>query len=318
VLTNYLGLTVGGTLSTGGIGVTTFRRGTQADQATRLQVVTGRGEVLACSATEHRDLFEAALVGQGRCGVIVRAVLRAERLPRAVREYVLPYRDLACLMQAGQRVRDDRRFDGVVATIVPALRRWTYLLAGTRYFTPPAAPDDAELLADLDFIAGGERIRSVDYLEYADTGPPLDHARSHVDLGLCIPQSAAAKFIEDMLRRLTARDLGTAAALRVFFLNRAPFTRPLLRIPQEDAFDYVALLRTETDDSHALGRMLAGNRSLFESCRDAGGTLYPFAAVRMSADDWVQHYGPCLRALRHARRRYDPDRVFAAGWELPP
>jgi cytokinin dehydrogenase len=58
VLTAYLGLTVGGTLSIGGIGTTTFRYGAQVDHVLELQVVTGEGQVLTCSETSHRDLFE--------------------------------------------------------------------------------------------------------------------------------------------------------------------------------------------------------------------------------------------------------------------
>src|SRR4030095_247652 len=69
VLTAYLGLTVGGTLSIGGIGTTTFRHGAQVDHVRELQVVTGEGQVLTCSETRHRDLFEVALAGQGQCAI---------------------------------------------------------------------------------------------------------------------------------------------------------------------------------------------------------------------------------------------------------
>jgi FAD/FMN-containing dehydrogenase len=82
VLTKFLGLTVGGTLSIGGVGVTSLRHGAQVDQTLALQVVTGEGDVVVCSTHEHRDLFEAALAGQGQCAIITRATLRLERAPR--------------------------------------------------------------------------------------------------------------------------------------------------------------------------------------------------------------------------------------------
>ena len=59
VLTAYLGLTVEGTLSIGGIGTTTVRHGAQVDHVLELQVVTGEGQVLTCSEARYRDLFEA-------------------------------------------------------------------------------------------------------------------------------------------------------------------------------------------------------------------------------------------------------------------
>jgi cytokinin dehydrogenase len=86
VITKFLGLTVGGTLSIGGVGVASLRHGAQVDQALALQVVTGTGDVVTCSGHHQRDLFEAVLAGQGQFGVITRATLRLERAPRQVRE----------------------------------------------------------------------------------------------------------------------------------------------------------------------------------------------------------------------------------------
>ena len=306
-------MTVGGTLSIGGIGVTTFRHGAQADQVRALDVVTGEGNLVRCARSRRRDLFDAALAGQGQCGVITRAFLRADRAQSHVREYVLPYRDLPSLLQAGARLRDERRFDGVVAIIAPAPEGWSYLMTAVSYSTPPAAPDDAALLEDLGFVAGQERIRTVDFLEHADVTPPFDPAQYHADLGLFMAQSAAPRFIGDMLTRLTPQDLGAATAMRVFFLRADEFNQPLLRIPQERSFMYFALIRKETADAGALAHMLAGNRALYEQCREQGGALYPFAAVAMTRNDWERRYGERLAALRDAKARYDPANVFAPG-----
>ena len=49
VLTNNLDVTVGGTLSMGGLGVASWRHGTQADNCLELEVVTGSGEIVRCS-----------------------------------------------------------------------------------------------------------------------------------------------------------------------------------------------------------------------------------------------------------------------------
>ena len=109
VLTKFLGLTVGGTLSIGGVGVASLRHGAQVDQTLGLQVISGEGNVINCSAEQQRDLFEAALAGQGQCAIVTRATLRLEGAPAMVREYVLPYPDLATLIQDGTRVTQDGR-----------------------------------------------------------------------------------------------------------------------------------------------------------------------------------------------------------------
>ena len=60
-------------------------------------------------------------------------------------------------------------------------------------------------------------------------------------------------------------------------------------------------------------QMLAGNRILHDDTVRLGGTVYPFSAVRRSADDWRRHYGPQWRALVDAKRRYDPGDRLASG-----
>ena len=167
VLTNYLGLTVGGTLSVGGIGVTTFRQGAQVDHVLELTVVTGDGEVVVCSKRHHPDLFEAALAGQGQCAIIVRAVLRLVPAKLMVREYVFQYADLGTLLADELSLTEKGRFDGAVALIVPSAGGWSFTLTATRQYTPPDVPDDAALTAGLRPRAGSERSRDVGYLQYA-------------------------------------------------------------------------------------------------------------------------------------------------------
>jgi cytokinin dehydrogenase len=316
VLTKYLGLTVGGTLSIGGVGVSSLRHGAQVDQTLALQVVTGGGDVVVCSADERRDLFEAALAGQGQCAIITRATLRLERAPAKVREYLLHYPDLQTLIDDCTRVTQEGRFDGAVALMMATNGNWSYVLTPIRHFTPPEAPDDATLLAGLRFVRGSEQIRDVGYFEYLDEMPPLDFTQSHADLGLLMPLSAAPKFVGKALPRLTPDDLGGVQGVRLFSWKRAAFTRPLFRLPDEQLVSYAALLRSPTSDSQALARTLVGNRTLYEDSRAGGGVLYPFAAIELTQEDWRRHYGAQWHGLAKAKRRYDPDAVLASGPQL--
>ena len=56
-LVDFLELTVGGTVSLGGIGSQAFRYGPQVDNVLELLVVTGEGELVSCSATQNVELF---------------------------------------------------------------------------------------------------------------------------------------------------------------------------------------------------------------------------------------------------------------------
>ena len=70
VLTDYLDLTVGGTLSVGGYGLRSFQWGGQVDNVESLDLVLPDGTRKTCSTRENPELFRYALCGLGQLGLI--------------------------------------------------------------------------------------------------------------------------------------------------------------------------------------------------------------------------------------------------------
>ncbi|KAJ4838018.1 Cytokinin dehydrogenase 5 [Turnera subulata] len=83
--TDYLYLSVGGTLSNGGISGQAFNHGPQISNVHELDVVTGKGELLTCSEEQNSELFHAVLGGLGQFGIITRARIALEPAPKRVR-----------------------------------------------------------------------------------------------------------------------------------------------------------------------------------------------------------------------------------------
>lgn len=83
--TDYLRLTVGGTLSNGGVSGQSFRYGPQVSNVAELEVVTGDGQCRVCSPSAHPDLFFAVLGGLGQFGVITRARIPLSPAPQTVK-----------------------------------------------------------------------------------------------------------------------------------------------------------------------------------------------------------------------------------------
>eukprot|EP00250_Pteridium_aquilinum_P017411 c23619_g1_i1 orf=324-2012(-) len=83
--TDYLYLSVGGTLSNAGISGQAFLHGPQISNVHQLEVVTGKGDVVVCSNTENSDLFHATLGGLGQFGIITSARIALEPAPQRVR-----------------------------------------------------------------------------------------------------------------------------------------------------------------------------------------------------------------------------------------
>ncbi|XP_034684239.1 cytokinin dehydrogenase 7 [Vitis riparia] len=89
--TDYLGLTVGGTLSNAGISGQAFRYGPQTSNVTEMEVVTGKAETLVCSETQNPEIFFAILGGLGQFGIITRARVLLQPAPDMVRWMRLVY-----------------------------------------------------------------------------------------------------------------------------------------------------------------------------------------------------------------------------------
>ncbi|GAB2267726.1 Cytokinin dehydrogenase [Dionaea muscipula] len=91
--TDYLYLTVGGTLSNAGISGQTFRYGPQITNVSELDVVTGRGELVTCSRKMNSELFFAVLGGLGQFGIITRARILVRPAPKRVKWVRMLYDD---------------------------------------------------------------------------------------------------------------------------------------------------------------------------------------------------------------------------------
>ena len=98
VLPLNLDLTVGGTLSAGGFGASSFKYGPAIAHVVELEVVIGTGEIISCSSEHRPDVFHSALGGQGRCGVITAATIRLKSLSESIRTYYLAYNDIETLL----------------------------------------------------------------------------------------------------------------------------------------------------------------------------------------------------------------------------
>ncbi|PHT73559.1 hypothetical protein T459_24344 [Capsicum annuum] len=79
--TDYLYLTVGGTLSNAGISGQTFRHGPQISNVHEMDVITGKGEFVTCSKDMNSELFFAVLGGLGQFGIITRARIVLDKAP---------------------------------------------------------------------------------------------------------------------------------------------------------------------------------------------------------------------------------------------
>lgn len=89
--TDYLDLSIGGTLSNAGISGQTSRFGPQISNVLQLQIVTGEGEIITCDEHNQPDLYFGALGGLGQFGIITKARIILQPAPQRAKLIRLVY-----------------------------------------------------------------------------------------------------------------------------------------------------------------------------------------------------------------------------------
>lgn len=326
VLTNYLGLSVGGTIAVGGIGASSSRHGMQTDHVVELDVVTGDGDELTCSAAANRELFDGVRAGLGQCGIITRATLRLRRAPERVRRYQLFYPDLSSLTADQRRVLTEGRFDQLQGAMLPDGRGgWRYQLEAALFYDREAAPDDHAALAELSDNRSSAVTADLTYREDALAFAKFEEVlRSNGQwfnpkpwLLTFLRGSNAEQVAREILAGLTAGEIGPFGRITYYPLLTGAFRTPLVRLPEEGVVFPFNVIRIPTsNDPVAMERMVAQNRALYDRIRKAGGVQYPVGAFAMSRDDWVDHFGSSWRRFREAKRRYDSGNLLAPGYNV--
>lgn len=319
VLTDYIELSVGGTLSVGGIGGATHRYGVQVDNVLELKVVTGIGHLETCSLSYNRNLFTAVLAGLGQCGIIVQATVKLIPATTNARVFQLYYDDLATFTRDQRQIINDEHFNYVEGQLVSNnAGGWRYLLEAASFYSPPSVPNNNRLLRGLNYTHGTEQIEDKTYFDFLNRlAPTVAFLKSigvwsnpHPWLDLFVPGSAVNSFVGEVAANLTLADTGLGAIL-LYPVKTNRFHLPLFRVPTEEIVFLFSILRTATPpEDSVVKRMLSDNRKLFEQNRDLGGYKYSVDAIPFDKKDWQQHFGRVWGNLVSAKRRYDPDNLL--------
>jgi len=310
VLTDYLQLSVGGTLVVGGVGSATSRHGVQSDNVAEMEVVTGAGHQLTCSRDHNVDVFDAVRAGLGQVAIITRATLDLVPAPTQVRRFLLFYPDLTSMLTDERLLDADGRFDAVQGAVLPTPDGWKFRLDAIASFAGEVPPDDDALLAGLSDDRAGAEISTVPYFEFLNRLARLEELlrsngqwfHPHPWLTTFVGDSMVESVVGAELATLTPADLGPFGQVVLSAFRRDAFTSPLLQLPADAlcyAFNLVRI--PETADPAEADRLVRANGDIYGRVRDAGGVLYPVSAFSMSRRDWRRHFGPRWNVLRRAR-----------------
>jgi cytokinin dehydrogenase len=324
-LTDYLHLSVGGTISVGGIGGSVQKYGLSADLVEEIEIVTGEGKLLTASPYLRADLFNAAVAGGGQVGIITRA--RIKLVPAKTEALVINlfYDNLLTYLSDQERILADGRFSHQAGEIVrkPDDSGWRYKIEGVLYYSPPFVPNQAELLRGLRDDRASLAVVQMPYRDWIFRLDPIEGFLKENGfwnqpkpwLSLMLPASKTKIFVERLLTELTPGDLGVGfTGLYPFKTNK--LKRPLFALPtpSEPVAYLFDILRFPFPGDPGIAGMMAQNRRLYDIGVSLGAKRYLVGAIPgMTRAQWRVHFGSNWDRLVDAKRCYDPDRVLTPG-----
>lgn len=316
VLPDAMQTTIGGTHSVGGLGTSSFRYGSQADNCLALEIVTIEGEIIWCSPAEHSELFTHCLCSFGQLGVITRVRHRLRKVPPRASTVLLYYASLERLLSdMSMAAADPRaRFVGAWGRILDG--RWAYFLRLTTLSGAEGPSELGNLLEPLHYtqkVATGDEPVGEFFLQSAGAGGRLTGGptagKPWVDA--LMPGPCVGVYLREAFDRLPAALLRNSHLL-LWPLDGRKLTRPLFMTP---AGDYAVLTSVlPSVEGGNLEPHAAIMSSLSALSMAMGGKRYLYGWVEFGLEQWRSHYAERWPELNRLKHKYDPDGMLNRGF----
>ncbi|XP_010468848.1 PREDICTED: cytokinin dehydrogenase 6 [Camelina sativa] len=355
--TDYLHLTVGGTLSNVGISGQAFRHGPQISNVHQLEVVTGKGEILNCSERQNSDLFHGVLGGLGQFGIITRARIALEAAPTMVKWVRVLYQDFSAFIQDQERlISADNKLDYVEGFVIinrtGLLNNWRlsftpedplqasqfksdgrtlYCLEVAKYYFKLDDKDVIsqgvkETLSELSYISSTLFTSEVTYEAFLDRVHVSEvKLRSkgqwevpHPWLNLLVPRSTVKKFAKGVFGNILT-DTSNGPVI-VYPVNKAKWNNRTSAVtPEEEIFYLVAILTSAVPGKEdGVEQILKRNQRILEFSEAAGIGLKQYLPHYTTREEWRSHFGAKWDDFVRRKSRYDPLAILAPGHRIFP
>lgn len=356
--TDYLRLTVGGTLSNGGVSGQSFRYGPQVSNVDELEVITGDGKCHVCSPSSHPDLFFAVLGGLGQFGVITRARIPLFPAPQTVRWTRMVYAsfvdyaaDAEWLVTRSSHaafdyvegfafVRSDDPVNGWPSVPIPVGARFDpsllpagagpvlYCLEVALYQHRDAVDERvSQMMQQLKYVRGLKFAADVGYVEFLSRVNRVEEearrngswAAPHPWLNIFISARDIADFDRAVLNGMLAD--GVDGPMLVYPMLKSKWDpNTSVALPEGEIFYLVALLRfcRPYPGGPPVDELVAQNNAIIDACRSNGYDYKIYLPRYHTESDWARHFGAQWSRFVDRKARYDPLAILAPGQKIFP
>lgn len=329
VFTDWLLLTLGGTLSFGGVGSASYRYGLQTDHIKQACIVSGKGKSLIVNATKNQALFNAARAGAGQFGIFTQFHIALTKCPQKCTVYKLVYTNLEAFLKDNITLMVSMECDAIIAHaeryvpevtekkygLVPGCNleknNWLIILELTVFDSRPGINPAQGLSGKL---AATESYTTKDYL---NRYPPILDAFSeknnlvHEECIHFLPFSQASlDYIAATLDYLINEDSPYGLLLFVP-MKRSVIRTPAFIHPNDELFFMLGVLFKIPDDSVSRIKVKDILRQCSLKALEIGGCRY--LCDSMENTNWHEHYGEKWHYFEMLKKKYNPDNLYSPG-----
>ncbi|MUG92451.1 FAD-binding protein [Scytonema sp. UIC 10036] len=323
VLPLNLEQTVGGLLSTGGIGSTSKTYGPVIANVVDIDIITGNSEYIKCSRTQKPELYDAVLGGLGRCGIIVSTTLELRTIKQYIRTFHLLYDSLDAWMHDQVLLGKSNQIDHLEGFCWSSAKGIRNTPSGKRFFThwlyglqigveysiiEPCLTDILKGLNYCKLIHTEDEETASHVFRYQ---PRFDMMRetgawnqTHPWIDCFMSAKTLAEIMPEILDMLPL-SLGDGHRAIMVASDNLPYL--FMMPPEDDIFCFAILpVGVATHDTNSLDVLEKVNQMLL----NAGGKRYLSGWLGKSDFNWKQHYGNRYDTWVTVKQQYDPECIF--------
>lgn len=324
VVTDYLDLSVGGTLSVGGYGIDSISHGAQVDHVVKLRLLLPDGTVQWCSENEHSDLFRFSLAGLGQVGFIDKVIIRTVPYRQFTRLYQYAYGNIVDFLDSLAWIQE---CTGAWPSNFCALIGHGRILSEFGFEHSNRTEAEGRLNTDVSNDLPDPSFKGVhqDYrlalhrslVGYIDSDAEVyrvwaDYAFDYSNLRRFLLYVSALRFkgvfgnFLDRIYILACRRPETSTRFPFEVCGTGP---PAIKF---GVGIYNTVPRT---DRRALNRVTGAMKMCLDKCLELEGRPYLYGWHELDAGKMRRLYGPDYDRLLKLKREYDPNNIIQVPWK---
>ncbi|MED6174008.1 Cytokinin dehydrogenase [Stylosanthes scabra] len=354
--TDSLDLSIGGTLSNAGTGGEAFRFGPQITNVYELDVITGKGDYVTCSAKKNSKLFYAVLGGLGQFGIITRARIalapskpRAKWLRMIYTEFPAFIKDKKHLSSFNGR-RDDKAPDYVEGAFL--IKGWqnniafyptqdlprvnslinnhtiVYVLELVKYYNNSTqAQIDQEienLIKGFKFVPTFKFEKDVAYEEFINRNKDFStilktsglSEAPNAWLNIFIPASRIFDINEAVFKGIVVKQNITSFGVSLIIPMNRTKWNDKMSAAIPDEEFFYLVTLLHIVTPDKLASTNAQNNQIMEFCKKSGIGIKEYLPYNKTLEEWKEHFGPKWPILEARKDEFDPKRILSPGQKI--